>query len=444
MGQICGKASGREQGEPIELIYFDGPGRGELARLAFKAGGVQFVDTRVKQEAWPAHKENPTHPAAKMFQSMPVCVHGEKLIAQSAAIFQYAADMGLNVNSPPGPFQRAQDMMIVGVHADLQKAMYACLFGDDAAKEKAKGELLEKATPLLDGVERQYSREPGPFLYAEAGRGPTLADIALFNVVVSPFPGLRAMGVETAKYPKIEECIVAVEKHLSSGTVPRMQSGSPKRPITGVPELIYFDKPGRGELIRLAFHAGGVEFTDTRLEWSFWSGWKTDLEKAPGQMFGNVPVIVQGTHMLAQSMACAQYAADIGMHAATPPTPYERAMDMMMLGAHADLQKEILQVVHAGWTLRDVEAPLRKTLAGVERQLKGPGPYLYSTEAKGPSLGDLALFDVVTSKEPGLREVEMYMDDYPKVEKLVETIRKSSARPGLKAYLDKRLAERGF
>ena len=38
-----------------ELSYFDGPGRANLTRLAFKASGTSFVDTRVSEE-WPKIK----------------------------------------------------------------------------------------------------------------------------------------------------------------------------------------------------------------------------------------------------------------------------------------------------------------------------------------------------------------------------------------------------
>jgi hypothetical protein len=38
----------RESGDPIELHYFNGPGRGELTRLCFAAGGKTFTDVRIE------------------------------------------------------------------------------------------------------------------------------------------------------------------------------------------------------------------------------------------------------------------------------------------------------------------------------------------------------------------------------------------------------------
>merc|ERR1712008_36679 len=115
-------------GKP-ELIYFAAPGRGELARIAFAAGGVEFTDTRLTFQEWPGVKQDPESVPAKMFGSMPVIKHGNFLVAQSISISQYAADLGINAVTPPSAEQRGLDTMILGAHADLQVAMYACLAG---------------------------------------------------------------------------------------------------------------------------------------------------------------------------------------------------------------------------------------------------------------------------------------------------------------------------
>ena len=43
------------------------------------------------------------------------------------------------------------------------------------------------------------------------GEAPSLADLAVFDNVASPFPGLRALGIEPAgDYPKVAACADAV------------------------------------------------------------------------------------------------------------------------------------------------------------------------------------------------------------------------------------------
>jgi len=192
-----------------EVIYFNGPGRGELARLCFAAGGVEFTDTRVEQPNWPAMKGDAGSVPAKMFGSIPCIKHGDFLLAQSAACSQYAADCGINSKNNPSADERALDTMMLGAHADLQAACYKCLFGDDASKAAGKEALAGSTGSALAGCERAYARGSGPFLYGKDG--PTLGDLALFDLVSSPFPGLPALGVDMSGYPKLNAMVDAVK-----------------------------------------------------------------------------------------------------------------------------------------------------------------------------------------------------------------------------------------
>jgi len=193
-----------------ELTYFDGPGRGELTRATLRAGGVPFTDTRVKQEQWPKLKGNPNSVPARCFGSMPVLAHGDHLVAQSIAIAQYAADLGIYTKRPPTSKERALDMMVLGAHADLQQAMYACLFGNDESKAAAKEALPDKVAPILVGLERIYDG-PVAFLYTSEAEGPMLGDLAVHDAFNSHFPGLKALGVDLNPYVRLQACVSAVE-----------------------------------------------------------------------------------------------------------------------------------------------------------------------------------------------------------------------------------------
>jgi len=191
----------------VELVYFAGPGRAELTRLALHAGGVAFTDTKIQMGDWPALKGDASSLPAQLFGSMPVLKHGDFKLAQSAAVAQYAAELGLSAGADCK--QRGMDMMMIGAHADLQSAMYGCLFGSEEAKKAGMEGLVGKVTPHLKGIENQYKE--GPFLYSPEGEGPSLGDLAIFDAVTSPFPGLEALKVDLTPFPKIQAMVEAVK-----------------------------------------------------------------------------------------------------------------------------------------------------------------------------------------------------------------------------------------
>mmetsp|Transcript_6811 Transcript_6811/g.10967 ORF Transcript_6811/g.10967 Transcript_6811/m.10967 type:complete len:444 (+) Transcript_6811:54-1385(+) len=413
----------------IELMYFDGPGRAELTRKAFNEGGVDFKDVRVTN--WETVKADPNSAPAQCFGSMPVIVQGEFLLAQSLATAQYAADLGINSKKSPTAQQRSLDMMVLGAHADLQAAMYACVFGTEESKTKGKVDLPGKVQPLLSGLERLYSG-PGPYLYSFS---PTLGDLAVANIVTSPFPGLKALGVDLSPYPKLEACVSACQEGQQS-------QGEVRQPLVeGELELVYFSGPGRAELTRLALHAGGVPFKDTRVPMGpEWQSLKADPNSAPAQCFGSMPVIVHGKHMVAQSTATAQYAADLGINKLKPPTAQQRALDTMVLGAHADLQAAMYKCLFGTDESKakgreELEGKVYPLLAGLERMYKGGGPFLYASESEGPTLGDLAVLNAVSSPFPGLVALQVDLSAYPKLNACVAACKTNTARPGLKQYL---------
>jgi hypothetical protein len=189
-----------------ELMYFDGPGRANLTRLAFVAGGIEFTDTRISN--WPEVKADPASVPAKLFGSMPCIKDGELLLAQSVVTACYAAELGI-WKGMDGK-QKAVDMMVATTNEDLRAVMYKCLFGDDAAKAKGKEDLPEAAAKFLVPLEKMLERKTTGGAFFVSTSGPSLADLAVFDNVYSPFPGLKALGVDLAAYPKLVACADAV------------------------------------------------------------------------------------------------------------------------------------------------------------------------------------------------------------------------------------------
>lgn len=407
-----------------ELIYFDGAGRGQLTRLAFAAGGIEFIDTRIAMEAWPAVKADPESVPAKCFGSMPCVKHGENLIAQSRATAMYAAELGLWASGRLGGESTSEavnggiEVMALGAHADLQRAMYACLFGDDDSKDQGKQQLPDSAAKILIGLERILERKgnEGPFFFC--ADGPTLADLAVYDAVDSPFPGLRNLGIDLEPYPKVRAVAEAVAKDPVVASYLRKCS-------MGKPELIYFDGPGRGQLTRLAFAAGDIDFVDTRVSMSDWPAVKADPKSVPAQCFGSMPCIKHGDVLLSQSEATATYAAKQGiwkdrLGQGDEQAP-NRAMEMMVLGAHADLQAAMYKCLFGDdaskakgkEALPSAVAPILQGLERAVERRSANTPFFFS-EA-GPTLADLATYDAFESPLPGLKALGVDVKPYPKL-----------------------------
>jgi hypothetical protein len=64
-------------------------------------------------------------------------------------------------------------MMYAGTHADLQGAMYKCLFGSDESKAAGKEALPETATKFLTALERMVPADG----FVNGGAAVTLADL---------------------------------------------------------------------------------------------------------------------------------------------------------------------------------------------------------------------------------------------------------------------------
>ena len=189
-----------------ELSYFNGPGRANLTRLAFVAGGTAFADNRVAN--WPEVKGDPSSVPAQLFGNMPVIKHGDLLVGQSAATATYAAELGGLMGASAA--DRAVCTMMITTNEDLRVVMYKCLFGSDESKAAGREALPDAASKFLAGVERALSRKGSEGPYFLGGDTPSVADLAVFDNVCSPFPGLRALEIDLAAFPKVVACADAV------------------------------------------------------------------------------------------------------------------------------------------------------------------------------------------------------------------------------------------
>merc|ERR1711966_21990 len=81
-----------------------------------------------------------------------------------------------------------------------------------ATNEDLRAALPAAVAQICGGVERALARKtpPGPFFFSQ--KGPSAADLAVFDNVTSPFPGLLALGMDLAAYPRINALVAAVRE----------------------------------------------------------------------------------------------------------------------------------------------------------------------------------------------------------------------------------------
>jgi putative intracellular protease/amidase/glutathione S-transferase len=193
---------------PVRLQYFDGPGRGQLPRLVLACGGKEFEDVRVQQADWPAIKVDPSSLPGLTLGNMPCLQHGSLVVAQSQAVTNYAADIALDSGKLTAQ-QRALDNMFLTTHADLQTAMYKCLFGTDETKAAGFVALPDAVAKFCPFLEKMLPDKG----FLHGGDRPSVADLAVYDNIQSPFPGLLALKMDLAAYPKMLALCAAVKEY---------------------------------------------------------------------------------------------------------------------------------------------------------------------------------------------------------------------------------------
>ena len=121
--------------------------------------------------------------------------------------------------------------------------------------------------------------------------------------------------------------------------------------------LTYFDIKGKAESSRIAFHAGGIQFTDLRLTRDqFFEQYKHDNDKCPT---GQLPTLTVGSKVISQSASILRYAGKLsGLYPAD-------ALEALCVDEIIDLNDEIAVVISPSIKESDEakKMEMRKTLA---------------------------------------------------------------------------------
>jgi glutathione S-transferase len=224
--------------EPYELYYWPIlPGRGEFVRLVLEEAAVPYVDVaRLPEEKGGGFKpllafvqgEPPGQPA----YAPPILVHGELVLAQSAAICAYLGERHGLAPSAPGKRMQALQLQLTiadvadeahNTHHPISAALY---YEDqkDAAREASRNFLEQRLPRFLDYFARVLERNGGEWLM---GDELTYPDLSLFQLleglafafpkgfarVAESKPSLLGLRERVAKRPRVA-AYLASERRL--------------------------------------------------------------------------------------------------------------------------------------------------------------------------------------------------------------------------------------
>jgi len=198
-------------------------------------------------------------------------------------------------------------------------------------------------------------------------------------------------------------------------------------------KLQYFNIRGRGETIRLIFHAAGQKFEDSRIEFKDWATRKNDFKH------GKIPVLDIDNERLNQSVAIIQYLGSL--FGLAGKTPLDAAKCHAMVENIRDLVLPLVPRVRLETddakrkTLIEVElAPeVKRILAMFEESAKANPDKSGYVIAGQLTYSDLELHTAVTTAMAWLGAD--VIKAYPHVQKHYELI---SSLPKLKDYLASR------
>jgi len=159
-----------------KLVYFNGRGRAEPARLIFAYAGVNYNDHRIESAEWPALKSKTP------FGQLPILDidNGKVVLSQSKAIYRYLGnELGL---APKDHIQAGRGDMFIDGYDDVQKHFVPWFQEKDPAKKKELWKQLESEhiAPFLKMYEK-FLVDNGTTYFL--GNSITWVDLVLFDAL---------------------------------------------------------------------------------------------------------------------------------------------------------------------------------------------------------------------------------------------------------------------
>lgn len=196
-----------------KLIYFNGKGRGEVARFIFAQAGVEYEDYRVPgEEEWKVLKPTLLTGVLPLLE-----VDGNQLTG-SGPINRYLAN-GFGIGGKTN-IEKAKIEAIVDVVDDLYLKILATYVGDDTSQETAKKALEGHINNYFGILEKIISTNDLSKVWA-CGKQLTYADL---SIAANAEPIFKSDPSIANAFPKLKKCVEAVT------TLPRIASYLKNRP----------------------------------------------------------------------------------------------------------------------------------------------------------------------------------------------------------------------
>lgn len=153
--------------------------------------------------------------------------------------------------------------------------------------------------------------------------------------------------------------------------------------------LHYFDCRSRGQALRFALVASGVDFEDRRIPIEALPRWREKArDESLGGPFASLPLLDWDDFRVAQTLAIASYLAEKLPAQDRPRTPEERAHQQMVIdAAHLDMQ-----VPYSGLMWLAADAPDAKLLGVARGLLEALTLKLHQLEVVHGSRGEVGAF----------------------------------------------------
>lgn len=181
----------------IKLTYYKTRGRGETSRLLLAASGKEWENNRFHSTEWPALKPNAP------FGQAPFLEYNGQTYGQSVAIANFLArEFGFYGKTN-------QDAAVIDQVVQLVQEIIADLViiydeKDEAKKEELTEKLRSEALPKYLGIFQKLLRTNGSTGFF-VGKGLSLADIVLFDILITVQWFIKSDIPNKDDYPEVEK-----------------------------------------------------------------------------------------------------------------------------------------------------------------------------------------------------------------------------------------------
>mmetsp|Transcript_9496 Transcript_9496/g.25800 ORF Transcript_9496/g.25800 Transcript_9496/m.25800 type:complete len:218 (-) Transcript_9496:121-774(-) len=201
--------------EPHELVYFDfNGGRAEPIRIAFKAIGMDFKDTRLQKADYGGMKQKGLYPTG-----VPVLKIGDIEYTQSLSILRYVGKLGQSVEGAASKLYPNDPKLCLSIDQALDVAQdMAANFPKDKeeeAKKKSRPEYMAgKGKAFFGQLDEILKRSDGPFI---GGNDLSIADLSValgtIKALENGFFDYVPKTWVQENYPALSDLLKAVQEH---------------------------------------------------------------------------------------------------------------------------------------------------------------------------------------------------------------------------------------